>query len=67
MGASSTSKKTKVDKDIYRFSARRRRVLVAAANTEIYPDPVAAAAFSIFGSESNLRDCENQNIIRASI
>ena len=63
-GASSQSKKTKTDKDIVSphsidgFWVQRQI-------SEIYPDPVtasdkAASVLSILGSESSLRDCENQ-------
>ena len=62
--ASSQSKKAKMDKDIVSphsidgFWVQRQI-------SEIYPDPVTAAdkaslVLSILGSESSLRDCENQ-------
>ncbi|KAJ7285982.1 putative RNA helicase [Mycena rebaudengoi] len=63
-GEKSQEKKTKVDKDIVQphiidgFWVQRQI-------SEIYPDPVTAAdkaagVLSILGSESSLRDCENQ-------
>ncbi|KAK7461038.1 Pre-mRNA-splicing helicase BRR2 [Stygiomarasmius scandens] len=61
---SSRSKKTQADKDIVSPHAIDG-FWVQRQISEVYPDPVtaaekAAAVLSILGSESNLRDCENQ-------
>lgn len=64
IGGESRSQKSKADKDIVSphsidgFWVQRQI-------SEVYPDPVTAAdkassVLSILGSESNLRDCENQ-------
>ncbi|KAJ7709781.1 Sec63 Brl domain-containing protein [Mycena rosella] len=63
-GDGSQEKKTKVDKDIVSPHAIDG-FWVQRQISEIYPDPVtaadkAASVLSILGSESSLRDCENQ-------
>ncbi|KAF7294831.1 putative ATP dependent RNA helicase [Mycena indigotica] len=65
-GESAQSKKTKSDKDIVSPHAIDA-FWVQRQVAEIYPDPVTAAekttsVLSILGSESSLRDCENQLI-----
>ncbi|KAJ6623527.1 Sec63 Brl domain-containing protein [Mycena sp. CBHHK59/15] len=63
-GAASQEKKSKADKDIVSPHAVDG-FWVQRQISEIYPDPVTAAdkassVLSILGSESSLRDCENQ-------
>ncbi|KAJ7125480.1 putative RNA helicase [Mycena crocata] len=63
-GEASQQKKTKADKDIVSPHAVDG-FWVQRQISEIYPDPVTAAdkassVLSILGSESSLRDCENQ-------
>ncbi|KAJ7063405.1 putative RNA helicase [Mycena amicta] len=65
-GESSQSKKSKADKDIVSPHSIDA-FWVQRQVSEIYPDPVTAAekatsVLSILGSESSLRDCENQLI-----
>ncbi|KAJ7632741.1 putative RNA helicase [Roridomyces roridus] len=63
-GAASQEKKVKADKDIVSPHAVDG-FWVQRQISEVYPDPVTAAdktasVLSILGSESSLRDCENQ-------
>ncbi|CAK5277379.1 unnamed protein product [Mycena citricolor] len=63
-GERSQAKETKADKDIVKPHAIDA-FWVQRQISEIYPDPVTAAdksasVISILGSESSLRDCENQ-------
>ena len=63
-GSSSQRRSEKVDKDIVSPHAIDG-FWVQRQISEVYPDPVTAAdkassVLSILGSESNLRDCENQ-------
>ncbi|KAF5370279.1 hypothetical protein D9758_006929 [Tetrapyrgos nigripes] len=63
-GESSRTKKAQADKDIVSPHAIDG-FWVQRQITEVYPDPVtaadkAASVLSVLGSESSLRDCENQ-------
>ncbi|KAF7323081.1 hypothetical protein HMN09_00088200 [Mycena chlorophos] len=65
-GESAQSKKSKADKDIVSPHSIDA-FWVQRQISEVYPDPVTAAekttsVLSILGSESSLRDCENQLI-----
>ncbi|KAF9487720.1 Sec63-domain-containing protein [Pleurotus eryngii] len=64
IGGSSSEQKVKVDKDIVSPHSIDA-FWVQRQISEVYPDPVtaadkAASVLSILGSESSLRDCENQ-------